>query len=186
MGADEQRVRFIVGDQVQAFPRSDVQQVLFGSAEIASSTPPTVPGPTPTPPPPPPPPTPTRAAPFEQTMAGIRWRLDQCRRTAADSVVCAFTAESPSKDTDLFLWGYQSTAVDSKGIQRNGGGATVGSSSGQTASSVVVEGVPVHAELHISGLDPNADRIALLRVVFGICGSSGCGNTLEFRNVPLN
>jgi hypothetical protein len=169
IGGDAQTVRFLVGEEVQRFRKSDIKQVVFGSDQPA----------------PPPnrvsPPSPPAA--FEQIAEGIRFRLQACERHATDSVVCMLSIESPSKDVQVELTSYGSFIVDSHGIQQHPQMMTLGASSGShDANTLVVQSVPVRSEVKFPGVDPGVDRIP----VFTLEYNAGTGrHTVTYRNVPL-
>ena len=85
LGADGQMVKFLVNDQVQTFPRSEVQQVIFGSSAPAQAPIGRVP----------PPP----SSPFVQVSQGVRIQLDKCERRDTSAVMAMSPPDAPMTST---------------------------------------------------------------------------------------
>jgi hypothetical protein len=171
IGADAQRVRFLVSDQVATYNRADVQIVTFGDAAPAAPVQALRPaGPPPA---------------MEQIGEGIRFRVEKCERHATESIRCSFTAEALTTDLSFILFvgcSPCSSIVDSHGIQQQPIDGSIGSARGSRATTLLVQNVPVRGELVFGGVDPQVDRVALLTLRYYINNRE---LTALFRGIPL-
>lgn len=174
LGADAQKVRFLVNDQVQNYNRSDVIAVSFGDGAVTPAPAQSIA--------PPPPPAATR---IESIVEGVRFTMERCERNGTESLHCAFTVEALRTDIEIHL-SAGSFMVDSNGIQQRSLEVTLGSGRsayGNPATTLLVQNVPTRGDLQFKGVDPQVNRVALVNFVWA--ATNGGEVRVVLRNVPI-
>ena len=119
----------------------------------------------------------------------VRFTVTSCTAGGGGALTCGIAVRSVKGDREITIYVHDyvtptSRVIDSAGREYVADGARLGShaSAGASAQNMLVEGIPLTAELHFPNADSKTGSIALLEVA-GELGNQSF--KARFRGVPI-
>ena len=112
----------------------------------------------------------------------VLFELKQCRKSGS-SITCDFSLTNKGSDRRFQFVIYRSNLYDELGNGYEGKKGQLANQDGNNPRINFVSGVTAKAQITFEGIEPNANKITLLRIQYDVGDDNGL--EVKFRNVPL-